>query len=150
VVDKVVVGRPMEILLVEDSRVDARLTIGALQEGQLKHRLTIVRDGEEAMLFLHQEKWFAQAPRPDLVLLDLNLPRKDGREVLKEIKADYRLNEIPVIILTASHNHKDELRSQMLNVDGYMQKPVDLKQFIALVRQLKAFWHADVILPTDI
>ncbi len=149
-VDKVVVGRPMEILLVEDSRVDARLTIGALQEGQLKHRLTIVRDGEEAMLFLHQEKWFAQAPRPDLVLLDLNLPRKDGREVLKEIKADYRLNEIPVIILTASQNHKDELRSQMLNVDGYMQKPVDLKQFIALVRQLKAFWHADVILPTDI
>ncbi len=140
----------MEILLVEDSRVDARLTIGALQEGQLKHRLTIVRDGEEAMLFLHQEKWFAQAPRPDLVLLDLNLPRKDGREVLKEIKADYRLNEIPVIILTASQNHKDELRSQMLNVDGYMQKPVDLKQFIALVRQLKAFWHADVILPTDI
>ena len=149
-VDKVIVGRPMEILLVEDSRVDARLTIGALQEGQLKHRLTIVRDGEEAMLFLHQEKWFAQAPRPDLVLLDLNLPRKDGREVLKEIKADYRLNEIPVIILTASQNHKDELRSQMLNVDGYMQKPVDLKQFIALVRQLKAFWHADVILPTDI
>ncbi|MEE2707219.1 MAG: response regulator [Planctomycetota bacterium] len=149
-VDKVVVGRPMEILLVEDSRVDARLTIEALQEGQLKHRLTIVRDGEEAMLFLHQEKWFAQAPRPDLVLLDLNLPRKDGREVLKEIKADYRLNEIPVIILTASQNHKDELRSQMLNVDGYMQKPVDLKQFIALVRQLKAFWHADVILPTDI
>lgn len=148
--DEVVVGRPMEILLVEDSRADARLTIEALKAGQLKHRLTIVCDGEEAMLFLHQEKWFARAPRPDLVLLDLNLPRKDGREVLEDIRADYQLNQMPVIVLTASQDHEDELRSQMLNVEGYMRKPVDLDQFISLVRQLKAFWHADVILPADV
>ncbi len=143
----VVVGRPMEILLIEDSRADARLTMEALKAGRVKHRLTIVRDGEEAMMFLHQEKWFARAPRPDLILLDLNLPLKDGREVLQEVKADYDLAQIPVIVLTASQDHEDELRSQMLNVEGYMQKPVNVQDFIDRVRQLKAYWHADVILP---
>jgi CheY-like chemotaxis protein len=137
----------MEILLIEDSHADARLTMEALKEGQVKHRLTIVCDGEEAMLFLHQEKWFARAPRPDLILLDLNLPLKDGREVLQEVKADYDLAQIPVIVLTASKDHEDELRSQMLNVEGYMQKPVNFRDFIDHVRELKAYWHADVILP---
>jgi CheY-like chemotaxis protein len=143
----VVVGRPMEILLIEDSRADARLTLEALKTGRVKHRLTIVRDGEEATMFLHQEQWFARAPRPDLILLDLNLPLKDGREVLQEVKADYDLAQIPVIVLTASQDHEDELKSQMLNVEGYMQKPVNVRDFIDRVRQLKAYWHADVILP---
>ena len=142
-----VVGRPMEILLVEDSQADARLTIEALKEGQVKHRLTIVCDGEEALHFLRCEKWFSHAPRPDLILLDLNLPRKDGRAVLTEVKADEDLQTIPVVVLTASKDHEDMLRSQQLHVEGYMTKPVDMDQFIALVRQLKTYWHADVILP---
>ena len=142
-----VVGRPMEILLVEDSLVDARLTMEALRRGGIKHRLTIVRDGEEAMQFLHQEDRFARAPRPDLILLDLQLPKKDGREVLDEVKVDLNLQSIPVVILSASQAHEDLLRGEMLRVEGYMVKPVDLDKFMQLVRQLKDFWHADVILP---
>jgi CheY-like chemotaxis protein len=137
----------MEILLVEDSLIDARLTIEALRRGRIKHRLTIVRDGEEAMQFLHQQDRFARAPRPDLILLDLQLPKKDGREVLAEIKADLELQVIPVVILSASKAHEDLLRSELLRVEGYMVKPVDLEKFIQLVRQLKDYWHADVILP---
>ena len=137
----------MEILLVEDSQADARLTIEALKEGHVKNRLTIVRDGVEALSFLRGEKWFSRAPRPDLILLDLNLPHKDGRSVLTEVKADDDLKSIPVVVLTASKDHEDMLRSQQLHVEGYMTKPVDMDQFISLVKQLKAFWHADVILP---
>ncbi len=142
-----VVGRPMEILLVEDSLVDARLTIEALRRGGIKHRLTIVRDGHEAMEFLHQQDRFARAPRPDLILLDLQLPKKDGREVLADIKADLDLRAIPVVILSASQTHEDLLRGELLRVEGYMVKPIDLEKFVQLVRQLKDFWHADVILP---
>ena len=141
------VGRPMEILLVEDNRIDARLAMEALKDGQVKHRLTLVQDGEEAMQFLHREKWFSRAPRPDLILLDLNLPKKDGREVLKEIKADPELTDIPVVILTASKEHEAILREEHCIVEAYMTKPVDLPKFIELVKQLKAYWHADVILP---
>jgi CheY-like chemotaxis protein len=119
----------------------------ALKDGQIKHRLTLVRDGEEALAFLHQEKWFSRAPRPDLILLDLNLPRKDGREVLTEIKQDYDLKEIPVVVLTASPDEEDRLRSQLLHVEGFMQKPVDLAEFISLIKQLRTYWHSDVILP---
>ncbi len=143
-----VVGRPMEILLVEDSLVDARLTMEALRRGGIKHRLTIVRDGEEAMQFLHQADRFVHAPRPDLILLDLQLPKKDGREVLSEIKVDLSLQSIPVVILTASQAHEDLLRSELLRVEGYLVKPVDLDRFVQLIRQLKDYWHADVILPT--
>lgn len=143
-----VVGRPMEILLVEDSLVDARLTIEALRRGGIKHRLTIVRDGQEAMEFLHQQGHFARAPRPDLILLDLQLPKKDGRDVLAEVKADLDLQSIPVVILSASQAHEDLLRSELLRVEGYMVKPIDLVKFVQLVRQLKDYWHADVILPT--
>ncbi len=143
-----VVGRPMEILLVEDSLVDARLTMEALRRGGIKHRLTIVRDGVEAMQFLHQEDRFARAPRPDLILLDLQLPKKDGREVLDEVKVDLNLQSIPVVILSASQAHEDLLRGEMLRVEGYLVKPVDLEKFVQLIRQLKDFWHADVILPT--
>lgn len=141
------VGRPMEILLVEDSLADARLTIEALKHGQLKHRLTLVRDGLEAMAFLRQEGPFAKAPRPDLILLDLQLPKLDGREVLTRIKSDEELKKIPLVILTASKAHEDILRSENLFVDSYMTKPVDLDKFLAVVKQLKKFWLADVILP---
>ncbi len=142
-----VVGRPMEILLVEDSRSDARLTLEALSESRIKHRLTIMRDGEEALQFLHREAWYAQAPRPDLILLDLNLPHKGGLELLAEIRGDDALREIPVVILTASESEDDQLRGQQLHVEGYMSKPVAKQKFVALVRQLRDYWHADFILP---
>ncbi|MCE9547949.1 MAG: response regulator [Planctomycetia bacterium] len=141
------VGRPMEILLVEDSLSDARLAIEALKEGRIIHRLSLVRHGTEAMEFLQQEGRFARAPRPDLVLLDLDLPGKDGREVLSEIKSDFELQHIPVVILTASRAHEDKLRGEMLHVDGYMVKPVELEKFLQLVRQLRRLWLDDVILP---
>lgn len=142
------VGRPMEILLVEDSLADARLAIEALKRGDIKHRLTLVRDGEEALEFLQQTGRFSRVPRPDLILLDLHLPKRDGREVLTAIRSDLDLKQIPVVILTASKAHEDLIRSELLQVDAYMVKPVDLEKFVELVRQLRHFWHADVILPT--
>ena len=141
------VGRPMEILLVEDSLTDAQLTIIALREGQVKHRLTLVRDGLEALAFLRQERQFAKAPHPDLILLDLELPKMDGREVLTHIKSDEKLKQIPIVILTASKAHEDILRSENLFVDSYLVKPVDMDKFLVVVKQLKSFWLADVILP---
>jgi CheY-like chemotaxis protein len=141
------VGRPMEILLVEDNLADAYLTMTALKNGEVQHRLTLIRDGVEAMEFLLQEGKFARAPRPDLILLDLGLPKMDGRQVLAEVKEDYSLKSIPVVILSASKAHEDILRSELLHVDGYITKPVDLEKFIDLVKQLKRFWLADVILP---
>ena len=141
------VGRPMEILLVEDSLVDARLTMGALKKGQVPHRLTLVRDGAEAMEFLRQEGCFARAPRPDLMLLDLHLPKKDGLEVLSEVKADYDLQSIPIVVLTASDVTEDMQKCELLHVDAYMNKPVDTERFIEVVRQLKRFWHANLIMP---
>jgi CheY-like chemotaxis protein len=142
------VGRPMEILFVEDSLADARLTIEALKNGAVKHRLTLVRDGIEAMEFLQREGRFARAPRPDLILLDLGLPKKDGREVLEEIKAEGNLKTIPIVIVTISKDEEDVLRSERLGVNAYITKPVDLEKFLTLVRQLRNTWHADVILPT--
>ncbi len=142
------VGRPMEILLVEDSLADACLAIGALKNGQVQHRLTLIRDGEEAMEFLHQEGKFARAPRPDLILLDLILPKKDGLEVLTEVKEDYELKDIPVVILTGSQDEEDRLRCELLQVDAFIPKPVNLDKFLAVVKQLKRFWLEDVILPS--
>lgn len=141
------VGRPMEILLVEDSLVFARVAIEALKRGQLRHRLTLVLDGEEALEFLRRDGKFARAPRPDLVLLDLGLPKKDGREVLNEIKSDDSLKEIPVVVVTGSDDEADVRQSQLLGVDGYMTKPIDLKQFLAVVKRLKNSWHSDIALP---
>ena len=141
------VGRPMEILLVEDNLVDARLAIEALKRGQVKHRLTLVVHGEEALDFLHRRGHFARAPRPDLILLDLQLPKKDGREVLAEIRASEQLREIPVVVLTASCIHEEILRDEGLAVESYMIKPVDLDKFLALVKDLNRFWMADMILP---
>lgn len=146
-VEKTLVGRPMEILLIEDNRGDARLAMEALKEGNVKHRMTLIPDGDEAMQFLRRENRFRLAPRPDIILLDLTLPGKDGREVLAEVKQEEELQSIPIVILTASADHEDFLRSQQLNVDDYLTKPVNLKKFIAVVKQLKARWHADVLLP---
>jgi chemotaxis family two-component system response regulator Rcp1 len=141
------VGRPMEILLVEDSLVDARLTIGALEHGGFRHRLTLVRDGEEALEFIFQRGRFAYAPRPDLILLDLMLPRKSGLEVLNEVKSHEGLKDIPVVIMTASADDEDKLQCDSLKVDGYIIKPVNMEKFLDLVRMLKKYWLDDVILP---
>jgi CheY-like chemotaxis protein len=141
------VGRPMEILMVEDGLTDACLAIGVLKKGDIHHRLTLVRDGVEALEFVHQEGRFARAPRPDLILLDLTLPKKDGREVLEEIKSGYDTKDIPVVILTGSAAQEDRLRCELLHVDAYMTKPVNMEKFLAVIRQLRSFWHADLILP---
>lgn len=139
-------GRNMEILLVEDGLMDARLTIGALRRGQLPHRLTLVRDGEEAMAFLNREGVFGCAPRPDLVLLDLLLPKKDGIEVLTEMKADYELQGIPVVVLTAADDEDAKTRCQMLGVEKYIAKPVNYDKFIGVVRELRNHWRHDELL----
>lgn len=141
------IGRPMEILLVEDSLTHAALTIEALKQGLIRHRLTLVVDGVEALAFLRREGSFGRAPQPDLVLLDLELPRKDGREVLVEMKGDSALNHIPVVILTSSDDPEDVERTQLLGVDSYITKPVDRDKFLQVVRELKNHWHADLVLP---
>ncbi len=138
----------MEILLVEDSLTSARLTIGALKKGQIQHRLTWLTDGEEALEFLYKKGKFAQAPRPDLILLDLELPKKDGRAVLTDVKSNDDLKGIPVVILTASTAHEDIEQSERLDVESYLTKPVDLDKFLRLVRELSTFWHTDMIVPT--
>jgi two-component system, chemotaxis family, response regulator Rcp1 len=141
------VGRPMEILLVEDDLEDAGLTIEALRQGDVPCRVSLVRDGEEAMDFLNRQGRFARAPRPDLVLLDLKLPKKDGREVLADMKADPELARIPVVVLTVSATHQEILQSEGLHVESYMIKPVDWPQFVRVVKSLRRYLLADVIVP---
>ena len=141
------VGRPMEILLVEDNWDDARLAYEFLKDGSIVHRLTWLWDGEEALEFLHRQGKYGRVPHPDLILLDLGLPRVDGREVLAEVKADPALLHIPVVVMTASKDHEDLIRSEQLQVDGFILKPVDLDKFLGLVKELQRFWHADLILP---
>ena len=140
-------GRAIEILLVEDNLGDARLTQEALREARVSNRMSHVRDGVEAMAFLRREGAFTRAPRPDLILLDLNLPRKDGREVLAEIKGDDRFRRIPVVVLTVSQADEDILRAYNLNANCYIAKPVDLDQFIKVVRSIEDFWLTIVKLP---
>ena len=140
-------AEPIEILLVEDNPGDVRLTREALKEGKVKNRLTVASDGVEAMAFLRREGEYASSPRPDLILLDLNLPRKDGREVLAEIKADPALRRIPVIVLTTSDAEQDVLRSYNLHANCYVTKPVVLEKFLAIVRSLEDFWLTIVRLP---
>lgn len=141
------VGRPMDILLVEDNWDDARLAYELLRGGEIPHRMTWLWDGEEALEFLHRRGKFSRVPHPDLILLDLGLPKVDGREVLAEVKSHAELCDIPVVVMTASKDHEDILRSEQLQVDGYVAKPVDLEKFIHLVRDLRRFWHADLMLP---
>ncbi len=142
------IGRPMEILLVEDGLVDARLTIGALRQSGFRHRLTLVRDGDEALEFIYQRGKFAQVPRPDLILLDLMLPKKSGLEVLNDVKSHEGLKDIPVVIMTASQAEEDRLQCDSLKVDAYVSKPVNFEKFLTLLRELKRFWLDDVILPS--
>src|SRR4029077_16407698 len=131
------VGRPMEVLLVEDNRMDARFAIRALEKANFKHRCTLVVHGEEALDYLQRRGIFARAPRPDLVLLDLGLPKKDGREVLTEIRADPNLPAFRVVVITTWENREEMQECEGLGVDAYITKPVDLNKFIALVKQLK-------------
>lgn len=142
------IGRPMEILLVEDSLTSARLTMGVLKKGSFQHRITWLSDGVEAIEFLFRSGKYAQAPRPDLILLDLGLPRKDGREVLSEVRANEYLKSIPIVILTASTAEEDMAQSESLQVESYLTKPFDLEAFLQLVQQLNRFWHEDMIVPS--
>jgi two-component system, chemotaxis family, response regulator Rcp1 len=141
------VGRPMEILLVEDDLEDAGQTIEALRKGDVPCRISLVRDGEEAMEFLLREAKYRRAPKPDLILLDMNLPKKSGREVLADVKADENLARVPVVVLTSSRTHQEILQSEGLHVESYLTKPVDLEQFLDVVRSLRKYLLSDVILP---
>jgi CheY-like chemotaxis protein len=141
--------RPVEILLVEDSASDADLTEEALGEGKVLNHLHWVQDGVEALAFLHRQGKYSDAPRPDLILLDLNLPKKDGREVLAQIKANPNLKLIPVVILTTSAAERDILRTYELNANCYVTKPIDLEQFISVVKLIEEFWLALVKLPSE-
>jgi len=141
--------REIEILLVEDNPGDARLTKEALKEAQVRNRLNHIGDGVEALAFLRRQGQYATAHRPDLILLDLNLPRKDGREVLAEIKADERLKCIPVVVLTTSQAEEDIARAYNLNANCYVSKPIDLDQFIKVVQTIKDFWLTIVKLPLE-
>jgi two-component system, chemotaxis family, response regulator Rcp1 len=138
---------PVEILLVEDNPGDERLTREALKEGKVYSNLRWVKDGVEALEYLHRRGKYENAPRPDIILLDLNLPKKDGREVLSEIKADDSLKQIPVVVLTTSKAEEDVLRSYKLHANCYVTKPVDLEKFIVVVQSIDRFWLTVVTLP---
>jgi two-component system, chemotaxis family, response regulator Rcp1 len=141
------VGDMIDILLVEDNEGDARLTREAMRDSKINNVLHHVGDGVEAMAFLHREGVHADAPRPDLILLDLNLPRKDGREVLAEIKTDPDLRRIPVVVLTVSSDEADVLKAYNLHANCYITKPLDLGQFMKIVRSIEDFWLTIVKLP---
>jgi CheY-like chemotaxis protein len=142
-------GRPVEILLVEDNPGDVRLAVEALKDAKVSNNLSIVTDGEAALEFLRREGQYSNAARPDLVLLDLNLPRKSGREVLCDIKDDPKLRTIPVVILTTSQAEEDILKAYNCNANCYITKPVDLDQFIKVVRSIEDFWLTIVKLPAN-
>ncbi len=142
-------SRTIEILLVEDNPGDARLTLEAFKEGRVLNNLTVMKDGVEALAYLRREGPYANAKQPDLILLDLNLPRKDGREVLSEIKADERLMKIPVIVLTTSAAEEDIARAYSRHANCYITKPVDLDQFLRVAQSIETFWLSLVKLPTN-
>ena len=141
------IGRPIEILLVEDSPSDTELTVEALRDAKLRNNLRTVEDGVQAMQFLRREGQYENAPRPDIILLDLNLPRKDGREVLAEIKADKMLAIIPLVVMTASTAEADLLRAQQLKANSYITKPVEFVNFLEVVRGVEDFYLFVVTLP---
>ena len=140
---------PIEILLVEDNPGDVRLTKEALKEGKVYSNLHTVKDGVEAMEFLRRQGKYSSVPRPDIILLDLNLPRKDGREVLQEIKSDSSLKRIPVVVLTTSKAEEDVLRTYNLHANCYVTKPVDLEKFMVVVKTIDTFWLTVVTLPPN-
>ena len=141
-------GNPIEILLVEDNPGDVRLTKESLKDAKVSNNVHVAEDGVVAMTFLRREGLHADAPRPDLILLDLNLPEKDGREVLAEIKADPDLRRIPVVVLTTSQAEEDILKAYNLNANCYVTKPVDLDQFMHVVKSIENFWLTIVKLPS--
>jgi CheY-like chemotaxis protein len=143
------VARPIEILLVEDSPSDVAMTTAALRDGRIANVIHVVDDGEKAMAFLRREGEYAGAPRPDLILLDLNLPRKDGSEVLAEVKSDTDLHTIPVVILTTSAAESDVLRAYELHANSYVTKPVGFDNFFNVIRGIDDFWLSLVRLPDD-
>ena len=144
-----VLGRPIELLLVEDSEPDVELTKLALREAKVSNRLWVVEDGVEAIKFLQRQEPYTDVSRPDLILLDLNLPRKDGRQVLREIKSDESLRRIPVVILTTSESEDDVLKAYSLYANCYITKPVDFNRFMNVVRSIEEFWLTVVRLPDD-
>ena len=137
------------VLLIEDNPGDERLTREALKEGKVYNNFHWVKDGVEAMEFLRRQGKYAEAPRPDIILLDLNLPKKDGREVLQEIKTDEELKRIPVVVLTTSKAEEDVLRTYNLHANCYVTKPVDLEKFIVVVKSIDRFWLTVVTLPPN-
>jgi CheY-like chemotaxis protein len=139
--------RPIEILLVEDNPGDVELAREALADSKVLNRLHVARDGEQAMAFLHRHTPHEDAPQPDVILLDLNLPRKDGREVLAEVKQDERLKRIPVVVLTTSRAEEDVFKSYNLHANCYIAKPIDLGRFMEVVRVIEDFWLSIVVLP---
>lgn len=142
-------SRPVEILLVEDNPGDVRLTREALKEGKIRNNLNVVGDGVEALRYLRREGDYAESVRPDLILLDLNLPKMDGREVLEAVKADPALRLIPVVVLTSSAAEQDIARAYDLHANCYVSKPVDLDQFIHVVKSIEDFWFSIVKLPSE-
>ena len=140
-------GRPIEILLVKDNPADVRMTVEILKETKVRNTLTVAADGIEALELLHRTGKYLQAVRPDLILLDLNLPKKDGTQVLAEIKADPDLRRIPVVILTSSRAEEDIIKSYNLYANCYVTKPVDLEQFVKVVKSIEDFWLTIVKLP---
>jgi CheY-like chemotaxis protein len=138
---------PAVILLVEDNPDDVALTMEALKEGNIGNDLHVAKDGVEALAFLRKQGTHAGAPRPDLILLDLNLPRKDGREVLEEIKSDASLCQIPVVVLTTSRAESDVINSYRLHANCFVTKPVDFDEFLEIVRSIEHFWFSVVNLP---
>jgi len=137
----------IEILLIEDDPGDVRLTQEALKDSKLRNNLSVAEDGVEALAFLRREGQYADAPKPDIILLDLNLPRKDGREVLEEIKADEDLRRIPVVVMTTSDADEDILASYNLHANCYITKPVDMSRFVQIVKTIEGFWFSIVKLP---
>jgi chemotaxis family two-component system response regulator Rcp1 len=142
-------GRPIQVLLVEDSPSDAAMTMEAMREGRIVNQVHVATDGEIAMAFLRRQGRYADAPRPDLILLDLNLPRMDGREVLRAVKDDLSLRSIPVIVLTTSAAEADVIKSYELHANAYVTKPVAFEAFLGAVRGIEDFWLALVHLPTQ-
>ena len=140
-------GPPIEILLVEDNVGDVRLTQEAFKDGRIANRLSVVRDGVEAVSFLRRHGPYVDAPRPDLILLDWNLPRKNGREVLAEIKADHDLHRIPVVVLTTSESEEDIYQAYDLHANCYISKPVELEKFLTVVQAIEGFWLTIVRMP---
>ncbi|MFW9257470.1 response regulator [Nostoc sp. CALU 546] len=140
---------PIEVLLVEDNPGDAQLTRIALEDSKISIHLNVVEDGVEAMAFLRKQDKYARVPHPDIILLDLNLPRKDGREVLAEIKGDENLKRIPVVVLTTSQAEEDILKAYNLCANCYITKPVDFDQFVKIVQSIENFWFAIVKLPPE-